>query len=219
MIAQALKLEIEAYANRTLSSNRLFGMARAGSVSHKALLAYLFNVRYLIQHTPPCLERARARSAARGWNALAAYYAGKAEDEYGHDRWADNDVASVRENLGLEPPTRPARAMVELVTFLGDLIDVHPQRYLAYILFAEYFTVLAGPAWLAALERNCGIPSEWLTSISKHAELDRLHVSEAGREIDVLLPDPLELPGLTETLRRSMDYFDRFCDELGRVEG
>src|SRR5688572_26600665 len=141
MIAQALKVEIEAYASRTLNENRLLGMARAGRLTPEILVAYLFNVRYLIQHTPRYLERARAASEARGWNTLASYYATKAEAEHGHERWAEDDMASVSANRAVLPPARPAQAVVELVGYLRDLIDVHPQRYLAYILFAEYFTV------------------------------------------------------------------------------
>jgi hypothetical protein len=216
MIAQTLKLMIEAYADRTLSENRLLGLARAGRLTPDTLAAYLFNVRYLIRHTPPYLERARVSAEARGWTNLATYYARKARDEHGHERWADADLARVRAKLGVLPPVCPAEAMVELVGYLRELIDAHPHRYLAYILFAEYFTVLAGPSWLAALERSCGVPASFLTSIGNHMELDKLHVAEGVAEIDALLPDPRELAALEETLRRSFEYFERFCVELGR---
>ena len=56
-----------------------------------------------------------------------------------------------------------------------------------------------------------------MTSIGNHAELDKLHVTDSESELDALLPDPVELPGLTETLRCSMHYFELFCDELSRV--
>jgi hypothetical protein len=216
MIAQTLKAEIEAYASRTLQENRLLGLARAGRLAPETLVAYLFNVRFLIQHTPHYLERARLSAEARGWKRLAGYYALKAEAEHGHERWADADIASVRENLGVAPPAHPARAVVELVRYLREVIDAHPQRYLAYILFAEYFTVLLAPSWLGALEARCGVPASWLTSIGNHAELDKQHVTEGVAEIDALLPDPRDLAGLAETLQRSFEYFERFCVELGR---
>jgi hypothetical protein len=214
MIAHSLKVEIETYADRTLRTNRLLRMAESGQVTPKTLAAYLFNVRYLIRHTPPYLARARVRAQARGWSALAEFYAGKGVDEHGHDAWAESDIANVQTAFSVELPDEPSRAIVELVAYLRDTIDEHPQRYLAYILFAEYFTVLAGPTWIHALQLKCGVPASWVSSIGNHAELDKVHVDEALSEIDALVRDPRELPGLTETLRRSIDCFERFCDEL-----
>jgi hypothetical protein len=43
--------------------------------------------------------------------------------------------------------------------------------------------------------------------------LDRTHVAEGLAQIDELVA-PRELRGLTETLLSSMNYFERFCDEI-----
>jgi hypothetical protein len=213
MISRNLKIEIEHYATRLLRSSRLFRLAQEGAISPATVSAYLFNIRYLIRHTPAYLELARSESEARGWEELAGYYATKAAEERGHDVWAENDLASVTRVHDVMLPSQPSRAMAGLVDYLRKVITMEPQRYVAYILFAEYFTVLAGPAWIKALDERCGIPASSLTAIGHHVELDRRHVTDGLAQIDELIA-PRELPGLTETLLSSMDYFERFCDEI-----
>jgi hypothetical protein len=213
MIAHSLKIQIEDYAERLMRSNRLFRLAQEGAVTPTTVSTYLFNIRYLLHHTPPYLDLARKESEARGWPALASYYASKAAEEQGHEAWAERDLASVAHMHDVMLPSRPTPAMADLVGYLRGVITTEPQRYVAYILFAEYFTVLAGPAWLKALDERCGIPPSSLTAIGHHIELDRDHVSEGLSQIDALIA-PRELPGLTETLVLSMSYFERFFDEL-----
>ena len=171
-------------AARLLRSSRLFRLAEEGAVKPETVSAYLFNIRYLIRHTPTYLELARRESEARGQLDLAGYYAVKAAEEHGHDVWADNDLASVTRSHQVVPPCDPSPAIAELVHYLRYVITADPQRYLGYILLAEYFTVLVGPAWLNALDESCGISPSSLTAIGHHVELDREHVSEGLSQID-----------------------------------
>ena len=41
---------------------------------------------------------------------------------------------------------------------------------MAYILFAEYFTVLLGPEWLAAIESGSGVPRSAVSVVAPHVE-------------------------------------------------
>jgi len=217
MIAETLKTEIEDYAAGLLRSSRLFHLAQSGAVTPRMVGTYLFNLRYLFRQTVVHLNLARRESEARGRPALADYYATKAAEEHGHDAWAENDLATVTQKHDIMLPSQPSPAMADLVAYLQSVINTEPQRYVAHTLLAEYFTVLAGPAWLKALEERCGIPSSSLTAISRHVELDQLHVSDAFEQIDDLIA-PRELPGLAETLAKSMGYFERFFDEISVVD-
>src|SRR5688572_17634021 len=113
MIAHSLKIEIEDYATRLLRSSRLFQLAKQGAITPRTVTAYLFNIRYLIRHTPVYLELARRESEARGWPALARYFAGKAAEEHGHDTWAENDLASVTRVHDVMLPSQPSPAMTD----------------------------------------------------------------------------------------------------------
>jgi hypothetical protein len=216
MIAHSLKTEIEDYATRLLRSSRLFRLAQAGDVTPQAVGTYLFNLRYLFRNNVSHLELACKESAARGRAALADFYATKAAEERGHDAWADSDLVSVSRKHTVLLPSQPSPAMAGLIDYLRDVISTEPQCYVAYTLLAEYLTVLAGPAWLKALDEHCGIPPSSLTAIRRHIDSDREHVSEGFSQIDELI-QAQELPGLTKTLLCSMQYFERFFDEISAV--
>ena len=217
MIANSLKTEIENYAARLLRSSRLFRQAQQGAVTPRIVGTYLFNLRYLFRNNVTHLQLACKESEARGWPALAEYYATKALEEQGHDAWADSDLTTVKRQHDVMLPSAPSPAMADLLDYLQNVISTEPQRYVAYTLLAEYLTVLAGPAWMQALDQQCGIPPSSLTAIGRHIELDREHVSEGFSQIDELIA-PRELPGLTETLLCSMRYFERFFDEISAVD-
>jgi hypothetical protein len=217
VIANSLKTEIEDYAAQLLRSSRLFRLAQEGAVTPGTVSAYLFNLRYLFRNNVAHLKLASKESEARGWSALANYYDTKATEEHGHDAWADNDLATVTRKHDVMLPSQPSPALAELIEYLRDVIRTAPQRYVAYILLVEYTTVLAGPAWLKALDERCGFPPSSLTAVGNHVELDREHVSEGLAEINELIA-PGELPGLTETLLSSMRYLERFCDEISAAD-
>jgi hypothetical protein len=81
------------------------------------------------------------------------------------------------------------------------------------MLFAEYYTVLAAPAWLDALEKRCAIPRSFVSVIANHIELDREHVTEGLFEIDQLV-DPNERSELVESLHEAMALWDAFFAEV-----
>jgi hypothetical protein len=213
MITDTLKTDIEAYAEHMRQSS-LLQLARQGKVRPDTVAAYLGSILHLIRHTPIYLELARERAAALGEHELAAFYAHKALEETGHDEWARNDVANVERTFCVAAPAGPLPAVTSLIAYLREAIEDDPARYLAYILFAEYFTVLVGPDWLAALHGACGVPTSAVTVVSRHVQLDQLHVAAGLAEIDALVRDPKRLTPLRETLHQSMHYFAGFCDEL-----
>jgi hypothetical protein len=214
VIADALRTDIERFARRIEDENALFVGAAEGRITPSILASHLVNVRHLIRHTPVHLERARDRAVEAGEGALAEHFAEKLAEEQGHDRWADADLTRLRSRFGGEEPTGgPTPSLLGLLHHIEETIDRDPALYLAYILFAEYHVVLMGPRWLRLLEERCGIPASMLSVIGNHAELDQEHTAEGFEAIDALVPDPRMLAPMRETLRRSMELFQKFCAE------
>jgi hypothetical protein len=160
------------------------------------------------------LKLAQERSTEMGFGALAVHFEQKLAEEGGHDRWAEDDLASLRTMSSELPEAGPLASMKALVDYIEKTIRGAPSSYLAYILFAEYLTVLVGPEWLALLEERCALPSSSMTVIGNHVELDRDHVSDGLRAIDAVVSDAGYLPAMRDTLHQSMRHFDAFCDEL-----
>lgn len=213
MIVRALQTEIEACAVR-LHAHPLLLSAQRGEVPPEAVARYLSSVLFLVQHTPIHLELARATAEAEGALELARYFGHKAVEEQGHDAWAEADLQQLGARFGeLALSPQPCPAIRALVAELSRGIREEPAAYLAYILFAEYITVLMGPIWVGALQKHCGVPQEALTVVSRHAELDREHVADCLAELEGLLvdADPARVRAL---LSLSIHHFEAFCDEL-----
>jgi pyrroloquinoline quinone (PQQ) biosynthesis protein C len=214
VIANALRIDIERYAVDVRSKNPLFTKAADGTLTPSQVASYLENLRYLIAHTPPHLAAARDRARALGHDELAAHYHRRVQEEIGHEVWATEDLAVLAPML---PATRSGRilaSMQELVAYLGRRATEEPRLHLAYMLFAEYLTVIIGPDWLAALEAKCGVERRAMTVIAKHVDLDHEHVEHALDEIDDLVPDPRMLGPMREMLRESIARFEGFCAEV-----
>ena len=191
----------------------LYRAAAQGTFTPAAARRYLASVRYLIGQTVPHLRRARDVACARQARELAEHFSQKLAEEDGHERWAEADLAALRERFGGDPAdvSPPMRA---LVAYLEWTIDRDPRLYLAYILFAEYLIALRADDWLDLLESRCGIPKSTMTVIAHHAELDRHHAREGIDAIDTLVTDA-ELEGpMQEVLATVLQYFQRFSADV-----
>ena len=207
-----LAAAIEAYANDLRTHHPLLGLARSGQLGPSDVARYLMNVRFMIRHTPLHLSQARRRAAELDQLALAAFYEEKLAEESGHDVWANDDLAHLGREFAVAPPEAPSRHLQDLAHFLERLIAKEPSHYLGYVLFSEYVTVLLGPIWVRALTMQCGIPSEALSVVSRHIELDQDHVRKELEQMDALLAgSPV---ALFDALHRSMRCFRAFCDDL-----
>src|SRR5689334_22183509 len=102
-ISQELKSDIEAYAVHLRSSNQLFQRAEQGRLSRSTVANYISNLHFLVAHTDINLQRARRRAEQLGDSRLASFFAQKAREEAGHDRWAERDLAQLRGSLEVEP--------------------------------------------------------------------------------------------------------------------
>lgn len=213
MIASALRVEIERYAARMPHENPLFVRASEGTLTPVHLAHYLASVKHLVEHSLPHLRRAAGHARAAGDDRLVRHFAKKCGEEAGHELWAEADIQkNERRTRVVGQRARPS--VNELIRFIEDTIDEDPVLYLSYILFAEYFVVLLGPAWLALLEERCGIPRSQMTFVGNHAELDRDHAEEAFDHIDELVGDPRKLRRMREVLIESIRRFDAFATDV-----
>ena len=219
MIADALRLEIEAHAERVRQRNPFLLKAAAGQVSPVEVERYLVTLHYMIARTHPNLVRARERAREAGLVALEGYYAEKLREETGHDRWAEHDLEVLRRSSGATGRCEPVPAAEELDAFLSATIDRDPVLYLAYVLWAEYFTVLAGGELAQHLVGACDIAPEALTCLVKHVELDKDHTEENLDVLDALVADPQMLDPLRQVLLESMGLFDRLCAQVVEADG
>lgn len=200
-----------------LTNHPLMQRAEHGNVAPRTVARYLSSVHYLVQHTPLHLKLALASARNSGDTQLIQYFERKLEEEQGHDRWAEADIAQLSQKFQLDNVPEPSLAMKALVAFVEERLRSEPASYVVYVLFAEYITVLVGPAWTSALQRHCGIPSDALSVVTRHAILDQEHVASALSEIEPLLsganPDRM-----LEMLEQSIRHFREFCDDLARSE-
>jgi hypothetical protein len=212
MIVTLLTDRIEQFAGR-IAAHRLLVQAQGGRVTPRCVARYLSSAHFLIRHTVPNLELAAEAAERRGLRELGAFYRQKTGEERGHELWARSDLSELSRRFGLNEAPGPCRAIEGLVAELEVTIVRDPASYLAYILFAEYFTVLMGPVWVRALAERCGVPPGALTVVSRHVDLDREHVAECRRQMEELVGFGDE-QGLERMLAMAMARFVEFCDEL-----
>ncbi len=210
MIGNALRIDIEQWAGKS-EHNVLFSTTRAGKLTKEMMARYLNALHFMLTLTPVHLVKARDKAYALGDEQLAAHFQHKLGDEVGHDAWADDDLRSL--NAQRAAKTEVMASARSLALSLESAIDAQPARYLAYIAFVEYMTVLVGPRWLTDLEERCGIPRSSMTAVANHVELDREHAEEGFSVIDDLVVDPKLLPSMREALAEAIALYESICAE------
>jgi hypothetical protein len=212
-IGNLLKHEIEHDIQARVRSNKLFLAAEQGALTPLQIRTYVSGILFQIRATMGVLRRAEERALAVGDKALAAHYHGKFAEENGHDQWAEKDLESLpgSSGYGTDPSTM---AVGRLVSYLREIVDRDPALFLSYILLAEYLTVLVGPDWLRALESKCGVAPSQISVVANHVELDRDHVAEGVRTIDMLVTSPDKGQPMLDVIRQSVSYYEEFWNEV-----
>lgn len=211
-IAELFLIEISDFARRLQHEHPLMHAALQGRVTPQTVASYLAGLKCLFECTTVHLEIA-AKTLRRERSGLVEYFRNKQREEDGHAAWAESDLLELERTFGVAASGVP-NSMKRWVEFLGEMVRSQPQHYLVYMLFAEQITVQLGPKWVKALEGECGIPLSALSSVTRHVELDKVHVVEGRDEINRLLGDVSDPGRFVDTLRRSMSHFEAFFDEL-----
>ena len=215
MLIEKLESDIQEFHQHLRSECPLYTNASAGKLTKKELSNYAANILYLIRYTPIYLKLSMGIAEEKGLPGLARFFFEKIGEETGHDKWAEDDVKALS---GTPPQDDHAvsRHTKELVVYLRTEIERDPRLYLAYILLAEYLTVLAGPQWLEDVEKKCGIAKSSLSVVGNHVELDKEHVKEDYSALETLI-EPSLLPEMRRVLRSCMAFYEGFCSEVGAV--
>jgi hypothetical protein len=210
-LATQLKAAIEHWVGELRSTTELGNLARQGKLSQRAVALYLESLRYLLHHSQRNLVIASATSKHSGDAELARYFAHKAGEENGHELWAIDDLARFPD--GVVAGLKPSPAIVSLVELQRTLIDEHPVCFVAYCLWAEYFTVLVGDEWLDGLGQS-GFERNRISSIDKHLATDREHAARGFDEIDRLWQGRPDRSAILAVVERAGRTFERFCSEI-----
>jgi hypothetical protein len=210
-LATQLRTAIDRWAENLRRNAQLLSLARQGKLPARAVALYLESLRYLLQNSQQNLVLASTASKAMGDSPLAEYFARKAGEETGHDRWAIDDLARLPEALVTD--LRPASAILTLIELQRCLIAEHPVSFVAYALWAEYFTVLLGDDWLDGLAAS-GFERDQVSAIAKHLDADREHAAHGFDEIDRLWHGQPDSSVVLQVVARAGRIFERFCDEI-----
>ncbi len=195
-------LFVEQSSARQLAFNPFLLAAKNGQVKPRHLETYLNNLRHLFQASNLSLKMAAQAALLRGKKDLANFYSTKVAEEAGHEKWAEEDLAANALHL-FEESKQASPSMRKLVDFSRQLIPQSPELFLSYVLYLEYFTVLAGPEFLKNLEEKCAIPREKVSALYNHVVLDQKHAAE----------DNAMIAGMLET-----DLADQAYDALIELE-
>ena len=141
------------------------------------------------------------------------FFAEKIKEEEGHDKWAEDDLKIQRDLGAKESSAAILPSMQALIDFNGSNIKKDPDLYLPYILLAEYFTVIATPPMLEALENNNNIPREAMSVLGNHAELDKHHINEWEEEVSEFLDIEKYEEKYLSVIKEANRIYDLFCNE------
>jgi hypothetical protein len=213
MLSQILRSDVEAYAATLLAESPLLEQARTGRLSPDALGFYLNGLRYITSESVKLLHFAAECAQSSDQPQLTAHYRSKADEEVGHDRWAEADIGRLERHYKLELPREQSTALASLTEFLATEIKAQPRCFMAYLFLVEHVTVLTGPIWMEALERHCGVPRTHLSVVKNHVDLDVEHVEEELNEIDTLASSE-DLVGMRDLIDRSRGHIDAFFHEV-----
>ncbi len=178
MLASVLKERVASDLERLWKDNPLAEAVKSGSMSQRQLHDYLNNLMYFFRHSVLHLDIARRRALELGMSEVAAFYELKIQEEKGHDRWAQQDLAANGRPQDDVDLARVAPATHRILANSVDLIERDPELYLVYMFYHEYMTVIGAERFLGALDQNCGVPEDRVTAVTYHAKLDVDHVAE-----------------------------------------
>ncbi|MEY4580516.1 MAG: hypothetical protein RL701_5219 [Pseudomonadota bacterium] len=210
-LAQLLKHNIETWSAELQRTSALGHLARRGELSPRGFAVYIESVRYLLEQSELNLTNARERARALQDKALTRHLERKSSEERDHASWAVDDLTKVPAEA--RSSVRPAKHMLALIELQKRLIDIHPICFMAYALWAEYFTVLISDYWLDALALS-GYGAGHVTAISKHVERDRDHAALALQEIDDIWDGTPDLVTIVEGVAEASRIWEQFCDEV-----
>lgn len=200
---------VDQYYQRLKTQNSFFVKALNGTLNPTQLAEYIFNLKYTVTQSIPQIGLGARRCKELGLPELSEYFKLKVKEEAGHHLWAQEDLENLKKNFGVDINMKLCEPMLHLVDYNKNLVKKDPRLYLVYILFAEYFTVLAGPEFLDGVDKKCQIQKSQISVLTKHVELDKDHVIEWKYEIEKCKVD--FAPIYRETMQAFEDIMNNYA--------
>ncbi|MBV1850641.1 iron-containing redox enzyme family protein [Catellatospora tritici] len=136
----------------------------------------------LVRATAPLLTEALAESVRHGDSLLVDYFAEQLAEEFGHDRWVEQDLAAAGFDPGSLADRVPVTAAARLVGAQYYWIrHAHPVALLGHIAVLEWLPPRADLAH--DLAERTGLSTDAFRTLARHADLDVAH----GRRLDEVL--------------------------------
>jgi hypothetical protein len=211
-----LRVTIERLAEQLRRTSPMAHIARAGRFTPAALALYLESLRHLFVASQRNLGRANTLAQVLGDARLAEYFARKLAEERGHEVWASADLSQLPASS--TERVEPARAILRLTDLQETLLARHPLYFVAYALWAEYFTVLVGDEWIEALGHS-GYREKQLSAVVNHVHADREHARASFAQLDELWRGEPSLEQLCAAVEEAAHEFENFCNELCAATG
>jgi hypothetical protein len=171
-LGEQLKEIIERYANNIMANSTLIEKAQKGTLKREQIGLYLFNLYFILSHSPVHTYNAKKVALKKGWTDLADFLEELIDFEKGHDDWAVDDL----ENFGLDEMLIDKFSIVpatkELAAYLHEISQRRPHSYVAYHFYSAYMALLIGPQFLNLLQLNCGISISEISIMTKYQLLD-----------------------------------------------
>lgn len=212
-----LASKINDYYSVLKKENSFFKKIFSGTLEPEQLELYLFNMKASLKSTIVQCKNGAKRCEITGDRKLRDFFLLKAQEEVGHDQWAEEDLENIYKEFTIENKKSSLSIhMVNIIEYNNALIEKDPRLYLVFMMFAEYFTVIAGPECIEKFNTLCNIPTNCVSVIEKHATLDQEHVHEWHNFTNEYITDiDIISDEMFATLEDIMKNYARFCSYVG----
>lgn len=202
---------------RGMEENPATASMRNGSASLATYRAFLTETFHYVRWTQPLLLRAGHRLRDLGKQPeMAALFMAKSEEEFGHEKWALDDLKALgveEEDIRLSGPCSAVEAYVAWNRFMVD--GTYPTGHLGTAYVLEALSVRGAQLAVDNMVRTGLIPNikNAVGYLTGHAEADEGHVSVLA-ELIACLKNPAELEAILASARVTRITYLGMCDVI-----
>ncbi|MCP1445982.1 thiaminase [Pseudomonas sp. GGS8] len=164
--------------------------ALEGNVSLDSYRAFLTQAYYHVRHTVPMMACGARLPQRLEWlrKAVCEYI----EDEYGHEQWVLDDIASCGGDTDAVRDGRPSLPIELMVSFLYDLIARdNPVGLFGMVNVLEGTSIALATHAAGSIRERLALPETAFSYLSSHGSLDIEHMQTYRRLMNTL-EDPAD---------------------------
>lgn len=175
--------------------------ALRGEVTRDQYIAFLTEAYHHVSQTVPLLMACGSRlDADHEWlrSAVAHYI----KDEYGHENWILNDIASSGGDATAVRQGQPSAATEFMVSYAWDTIQRrNPVGFFGMVYVLEGTSVAIATMAANKIQASLGLPDRAFTYLLSHGDIDQDHVKFLESLID-RIEDPCDRRDVIHCTRR-----------------